>query len=74
MVCSSYMATSGVDRRLKIWDMRTRQLLHCYKLAAGAGRLAFSQRGLLACTVGNLVQVRGVVKYCNNVSVFYLNN
>ena len=54
----SYMATSGLDRRLKIWDLRTRKALHSYKLPAGAGRLAFSQRGLLACTIGNVVEVR----------------
>ena len=54
---SSYMASSGLDRRLKIWDIRTRRQLHCYKLSAGAGRLAFSQRGMLACTVGNTVEV-----------------
>lgn len=57
LIVCSYMATSGLDRRLKVWDMRMRQALHCYKLPAGAGRLSFSQRGLLACTIGNVVEV-----------------
>ena len=41
-----------------MWDLRMRKTLHNYKLPAGAGRLAFSQRGLLAATVGNIVEVR----------------
>lgn len=53
----AYMATSGIDRSLKIWDLRTYKLLHSYRVAAGAGTLAFSQRGLLAAGIGNTVEV-----------------
>lgn len=51
------MATSGIDRTLKIWDLRTYKMLQSYKLPSGAGQLAFSQRGLLASSLGNIVQV-----------------
>ena len=51
------MATSGIDRTLKIWDLRTYKTLQSYRLGAGAGHLAFSQTGLLAAGVGNIVQV-----------------
>ena len=51
------MATSGVDRKLKIWDLRTYKELHSYKLGAGPGHLAFSQRGLLAAGIGSVVEV-----------------
>ncbi len=51
------MATSGVDRSLKIWDLRTYKLLHGYGIGAGAGELTFSQRDLLAAGIGNTVQV-----------------
>ena len=54
----SYMATSGIDRTLKIWDLRTYKAMQTYKLGACAGQLAFSQTGLLAAGVGNIVQVR----------------
>ena len=52
-----YMATSGVDRTIKIWDLRMFKQLQAYKVAAGAGHLAFSQRSLLAAGMGNVVEV-----------------
>ena len=54
----SYMATSGVDRYLKIWDLRNtyRELVR-YKLDAAARDLCFSQTQYLAAGVGNTVQV-----------------
>ncbi len=58
-----YMATSGVDRKLKIWDLRTYKELRCYKLGAGPGHLSFSQRGLLAAGIGNVVEVRLFVHF-----------
>ena len=51
------MATSGVDRKLKVWDLRMYKELHSYKVSAGAGHLSFSQRGLLAASMGNIVEV-----------------
>ena len=57
-----YMATSGADRKLKVWDLRTlKQLCSCV-LTAGAGHMAFSQRTLLACAVDRHVQVSVKVK------------
>lgn len=52
-----YMATSGIDRHLKIWDLRTYKMLQSYKIPSGSGQLAFSQKGLLATCMGNIVQV-----------------
>ncbi|XP_069841539.1 WD repeat-containing protein 46 [Dendropsophus ebraccatus] len=52
-----YMASSGTDRKLTIFDLRTyRPLTSCF-LPLGAGSLCHSQRGLLAAGVGNIVQV-----------------
>jgi U3 small nucleolar RNA-associated protein 7 len=56
------MATAGIDRSLKIWDLRTYKALYSYKVSAGPGSLAFSQRGLLAAGMGNVVEVyQGIV-------------
>ncbi|XP_072015484.1 WD repeat-containing protein 46-like [Amphiura filiformis] len=52
-----YMATSGMDRQLKIFDVRTFKPLQAYRVPYGAGDLCFSQRGLLAAACGNVVEV-----------------
>lgn len=52
------MATSGIDRTLKIWDLRNFKVLQSYKIGAGAGHLAFSQQNLIAAGIGNVVEVR----------------
>ncbi|KAB1261891.1 WD repeat-containing protein 46 [Camelus dromedarius] len=54
----THMATSGVDHQLKIFDLRgTFQPLSARTLPQGAGHLAFSQRGLLAAGMGDVVNV-----------------
>ena len=56
-VCS-YMATASVDRTIKIWDMRNSyQEVFSSNIRHGAGSLSFSQRGLLAAGIGDIVQV-----------------
>ncbi|XP_056396384.1 WD repeat-containing protein 46 isoform X2 [Hyla sarda] len=52
-----YMASSGTDRKLTIFDLRTYKPLTSCFLPLGAGSLCHSQRGLLAAGVGNVVQV-----------------
>lgn len=52
-----YMATSAVDSTLKIWDLRTYNCLQSYKIGCGASNLSFSQKGLLAASLGNIVEV-----------------
>ncbi|XP_037375410.1 WD repeat-containing protein 46 [Talpa occidentalis] len=54
----TYMATSGLDHQLKIFDLRgTFQPLTARTLPQGAGHLAFSQRGLLAAGMGDVVNI-----------------
>lgn len=52
------MATSGLDHQLKVFDLRgTFQPLSARTLPQGAGHLAFSQRGLLAAGMGDVVNI-----------------
>ncbi|XP_027380958.1 WD repeat-containing protein 46 [Bos indicus x Bos taurus] len=53
-----HMATSGLDHQLKVFDLRgTFQPLSARTLPQGAGHLAFSQRGLLAAGMGDVVNI-----------------
>ncbi|XP_029441219.1 WD repeat-containing protein 46 [Rhinatrema bivittatum] len=53
----TYMATSGLDRKLNVYDVRSYRRLHSYLIPAGASHLNFSQRDLLAAGCGDTVQV-----------------
>nr|XP_033781384.1 WD repeat-containing protein 46 isoform X2 [Geotrypetes seraphini] len=52
-----YMITSGLDRKLKVYDVRMYRLLHSYVIPFGASHLSFSQKSLLAAGCGDTVQV-----------------
>uniref|UniRef100_A0AAY4CPE8 WD repeat-containing protein 46 n=2 Tax=Denticeps clupeoides TaxID=299321 RepID=A0AAY4CPE8_9TELE len=52
-----YMVTSGLDRKLKVYDLRAFKPLQSYFLPAGAACLSLSQRGLLCASMGDVVQV-----------------
>ena len=52
-----YMVTSGADKSLKVWDVRTYRPLHSYTSAAPIEWSDISQRGLLAVGHGRRVQV-----------------
>ncbi|XP_018644625.1 hypothetical protein Smp_120350 [Schistosoma mansoni] len=54
----SYLATCGVDRKLKIWDLRSSyDPLSEISLSISASTINFSQKGLLALGAANTVQV-----------------
>ncbi|TRY95417.1 hypothetical protein DNTS_003552 [Danionella cerebrum] len=53
----TYMVTSGLDRKLKVYDIRAFKPLHSSFLPAGASCLSLSQRGLLSAATGDVVQV-----------------
>ena len=48
----TYLATAGVDRSLKIWDVRQFKCLQDYRIPSGASDLAFSGTGMLAASMG----------------------
>jgi U3 small nucleolar RNA-associated protein 7 len=52
-----YLATSGLDGIMKIWDIRTYKPLHKHITRSPAGCLTFSQRGLLAAGHGSYVNI-----------------
>ncbi|XP_056162237.1 probable U3 small nucleolar RNA-associated protein 7 isoform X3 [Syzygium oleosum] len=51
------MATSGKERKIKIWDLRKFEVLQT--LPGHANTLDFSQKGLLAAATGSFVQMSG---------------
>lgn len=53
----NYMATSGLDGKMRIWDVRTYKELHTYYTPTPASCLAISQRGLLAVGHGPHIQI-----------------
>ncbi|XP_048450007.1 WD repeat-containing protein 46, partial [Rhincodon typus] len=53
----TYMATTGLDRKLNIFDIRSYRPLHSYFISSGGNHLAFSQRDLLAVGSGTTVNV-----------------
>uniref|UniRef100_A0A0N5AI28 WD_REPEATS_REGION domain-containing protein n=1 Tax=Syphacia muris TaxID=451379 RepID=A0A0N5AI28_9BILA len=56
-VDGDYMATTGLDRKLRIWDVRMYKQLYAYTLPIGLSEVAFSQRHFVACAIGNSVQI-----------------
>lgn len=52
-----YMVTSGMDKKMKVYDIRAFKPLKSYFLPAGASCLSLSQRGLLSAATGDIVQV-----------------
>ncbi|XP_038578206.1 WD repeat-containing protein 46 [Micropterus salmoides] len=53
----TYMVTSGMDKKLMVYDIRSFKPLQSYFLPAGASCLSLSQRGLLSAATGDIVQV-----------------
>lgn len=58
----NYMATSGLDGQLKIWDIRKYQVVQEYYTPTPASSLSISQMGLLAVGWGPHVSVSFVAK------------
>lgn len=52
-----YMVTSGMDKKLKVYDIRAFKPLKSYFIPAGASCLSLSQRGLLSAATGDIIQV-----------------
>lgn len=56
------MATSGMDRRIKIWDIRRLVgPLNDYKLRTSPRSMVFSQTGCLAVAINNVVDVNAMM-------------
>ncbi|PIN16949.1 hypothetical protein CDL12_10391 [Handroanthus impetiginosus] len=51
------MATSGMERKIKLWDLRKYDVVQT--LPGNAYAMDFSQKGLLATATGSFVQILG---------------
>ncbi|KAK4358402.1 hypothetical protein RND71_024012 [Anisodus tanguticus] len=60
------MATAGMERKIKIWDLRKFEILQT--LPGHCKALDFSQKGLLATATGSFVQVFGDLSGSQNYS------
>lgn len=52
-----YMYSTAVDHKLRVWDLRTNRQLHSYSLPHALNEVTVSQKGLVACGIGNTVQI-----------------
>lgn len=52
-----YMATTGLDGFMKIWDLRKMDHLHSFRLERPGNSLDISERGVLAVGMGRKVQL-----------------
>eukprot|EP00878_Enallax_costatus_P006125 GHUV01006421.1.p1 GENE.GHUV01006421.1~~GHUV01006421.1.p1 ORF type:complete len:527 (+),score=156.16 GHUV01006421.1:330-1910(+) len=52
-----HLVTAGVDRQVKVWDIRTFKPLHAYFANSPATSLDISQRGILAVSQGRRLQL-----------------
>ncbi|KAG4997922.1 hypothetical protein JHK82_028698 [Glycine max] len=62
------MATAGKDKKIKLWDLRKFEVLQT--LPGHANTLDFSQKGLLACGNGSLIQILRDVSGTQNYSKY----
>ncbi|CAK9159640.1 unnamed protein product [Ilex paraguariensis] len=60
------MATAGMERKIKLWDLRKFEVLQT--LPGHAKTLDFSQKGLLATSTGSFVQILGDLSGSQNYS------
>ena len=52
----NYMVTGGLDKHVKVWDLRTYQVLHSYFAHTAADTIDVSQRGIIGVGYGPHVQ------------------
>lgn len=58
------MATSGMDRSIKVWDIRLlKGPLQDYKVRTSPRSMVFSQTGCLAVAINNVVDVSKTDRY-----------
>lgn len=68
-----YMATSGVDKAIRVWDIRMYRPLHAYNTPAPVAWMDISQKGMLAAGYTRRVQVwKDALEYKANAP--YLNH
>lgn len=65
------MATAGMDKKIKLWDLRKFEVLQ--QLSGHAKTMNFSQKGLLAAATGSFVQILGDMNGSNKYSR-YMNH
>ena len=52
-----FMATSGADRSVRLWDVRNFKCLQNFKVKSMPAKMSLSQKNLLAISSGNVVEI-----------------
>jgi len=64
------MVTTGMDGRIKVWDLRTYKTFRSFATSTPPASLDFSQKGLLAANFGNRVQVFKDMKRISPTNIY----
>ncbi|KRY49589.1 putative U3 small nucleolar RNA-associated protein 7 [Trichinella britovi] len=69
-----FMATVGADRIVKVWDLRNYGELHRLKVPYSTSHMVFSQRGLLACSMGTFIRVYKDICKLSSAEPYMIHN
>ncbi|KRX45826.1 WD repeat-containing protein 46 [Trichinella murrelli] len=70
----NFMATVGADRIVKVWDLRNYGELHRLKVPYSTSHMVFSQRGLLACSMGTFIRVYKDICKLSSAEPYMIHN
>ncbi|KRZ76672.1 WD repeat-containing protein 46 [Trichinella papuae] len=70
----NFMATVGADRIVKVWDLRNYAELHRLKVPYSTSHMVFSQRGLLACSMGTFIRVYKDICKLSSAEPYMIHN
>lgn len=65
-----YMATAGVDGKVKVWDIRKWEVVREWTTRGGGGEVEWSAKGVLAAASGGTVNVSHAICFVSTFNIF----